>query len=219
MSETIKRIALSKLAVHPDNPNMMSESNFRKLVRNIQRSGLYEPIVVRPHPKEKDCFQIINGHHRVKALEKLGRYQADCVVWNIDDEQTAVLLATLNRLCGSDSPAKKIALLQELTKRMAAKDLAKLLPQTRKQIDRLINLKMSVSPPTLQGEQFLVPLVFFVTKQQQDIIEQAISLAAKSPVPGRCSKREIKDDKLTRPHRRATALTEIVNQFLRTCPP
>jgi hypothetical protein len=206
-------IAINKLLPHPANPNVMSESNFRKLVRNIERTGLYEPIVVRPHPKEKDCFQIINGHHRVKALEKLGRYQADCVVWNVDDEQTAVLLATLNRLCGSDSPAKKIALLRELTERMAAKDLAKLLPQTAKQIERLINFKMSVSPPALQKEQFLVPLVFFVTKQQQDIIEQAISFAAES------SKREVKDDKLNRPQRRATALTRIAGNFMKACPP
>jgi ParB/RepB/Spo0J family partition protein len=221
----MRQIPISSLIPHPANPNVMSESNFRKLVRNIQRSGLYEPIVVRPHPKEKDCFQIINGHHRVKALEKLGRCQADCVVWNVDDEQTAVFLATLNRLGGTDSPAKKIALLRELTEQMASKDLAKLLPQTAKQIEQLINFKMNVSSPVLQNEQFLVPLVFFVTKQQQDIIEQAISLAAESPVPassrygGRCSKREVKDKNTTRPHRRATALTEIVNQFLRTCPP
>ena len=72
---TIKTIVLSKLIAHPDNPNVMSDSTFRKLVRNIERTGLYEPIVVRPHPDEKDHsatadkFQIINGHHRVKALE------------------------------------------------------------------------------------------------------------------------------------------------------
>jgi ParB-like chromosome segregation protein Spo0J len=52
----IKSIALSKLVAHPDNPNVMSEATFRKLVRNIERTGLYEPIVVRVHPEKQNCY-------------------------------------------------------------------------------------------------------------------------------------------------------------------
>ena len=154
----------------------MSEATFRKLVRNIERTGLYEPIVVRPHPRERMTadFQIINGHHRVKALEQLGRKEADCVVWDVDDEQTAILLTTLNRLAGSDIPAKKIELLKKLTERMGTAQLAKLLPQTAKQIERLTNLKLNSVPIKLNADSFAVPLVFFVTKQQQEIIEKAI---------------------------------------------
>jgi ParB/RepB/Spo0J family partition protein len=207
----MKTIAISKLYPHPANPNVMSESNFGKLVRNIERTGLYEPIVVRPHPKNKNCFEIINGHHRVKALEKLGRKEADCVVWDIDDEQAEILLATLNRLCGSDTPSKKIELLKELSRRMAIKDLARLLPQTTKQIDRLINLKQTILPTTANAGQFPIPpaslasLVFFVTKQQQEIIERAIS-----SIENRVSSIE-----MTRPQRRASALTKISECYLK----
>ena len=151
MSEKLKSIRIEKLLPHPDNPNVMSEATFRKLVRNIERTGLYEPIVVRPHPHKKDHFQIINGHHRVKALEQLGRYEADCVVWDVDDEQTAILLTTLNRLAGSDIPAKKIELLKKLTERMETVQLAKLLPQTAKQIERLANLEMNYRTPQSPG--------------------------------------------------------------------
>jgi len=185
----------------------MSESNFRKLVRNIEKTGLYEPIVVRPHPEKRDCFEIINGHHRVKALEKIGRKEADCVVWNVDDQQTEILLSTLNRLGGVDSPSKKIALLRELTQRIASKDLAKLLPQTAKQIERLINLKLSIKPPQINADSFAIPLVFFVTKPQQEIIEKAIDSATQAP-------NFMLGVKL-KPHRRAAALTEIANQFLK----
>jgi len=171
---TIKTIALSKLIAHPGNPNAMSDATFRKLVRNIKRTGLYEPIVVRPHPKKKGCFEIINGHHRVKALEKLGRKEADCVVWEVDDEQTSVLLATLNRLCGCDEPAKKIALLKELTTRMGTAELAKILPQTAKQIEQLTNLKLNAVPLKPDVGQFAIPLVFFVTAEQNKIVEEAL---------------------------------------------
>jgi ParB-like chromosome segregation protein Spo0J len=210
----IKSIALSKLLAHPDNPNVMSEATFRKLIRNIERTGLYEPIVVRPHPDEKnhptaaDKFQIINGHHRVKALKQLGRYEADCIVWDVDDEQTAVLLTTLNRLAGSDIPAKKIELLKKLTERMGTAQLAKLLPQTAKQIERLTNLKLSIAPIKAQVEQFAIPIVFFVTKQQQGVIENAIEAAA--------SIKQHTTDKtqMTKAQRRAAAITKIADQFM-----
>jgi ParB/RepB/Spo0J family partition protein len=230
MENNIRSIPISKLLPHPANPNVMSDSTFGKLVRNIERTGLYEPIVVRPHPEKKNCFEIINGHHRVKALEKLGRLEANCVVWDVDDEQTEILLATLNRLCGSDSPARKIELLKELSKRIASKDLSKLLPQTRKQIERLINLKLSINTPKLSPDSFAIPLVFFVSKQQQEIIEKAINhvgfMASDESgvvyggglpgVPlGGCEPDVVHSVKMTRAQRRAYAITEIANQFMR----
>lgn len=200
----IESIELSKLFAHPDNPNVMSDATFRKLVRNIERTGLYEPIVVRPHPKEKDNFEIINGHHRVKALERLGHKEADCVVWDVDDEQTAILLTTLNRLAGSDTPAKKIELLKKLTQRMGTAQLAKLLPQTAKQIEQLTNLKLTVTPLKAQMEQFAIPLVFFVTKQQQGIIENALSSV----------ENQVSSIETTKAQRRAAGITKIASHFM-----
>ena len=100
MTNSIHSIALDKLDFHPDNPNKQSKVNFAKLVCNIERTGRYEPFVVRPSPKKTGCFQIINGHHRYHALAKLGYEAADAIVWDVDDEQTDILLATLNRLGG-----------------------------------------------------------------------------------------------------------------------
>ncbi|MGA2070075.1 MAG: ParB/RepB/Spo0J family partition protein [Sedimentisphaerales bacterium] len=208
MKHITQSIELNKLVAHPDNPNVMSEATFRKLVRNIERTGLYEPIVVRPHPQKQDCFEIINGHHRVKALEWLGRNEADCVVWDVDDEQTAILLTTLNRLAGSDTLAKKIELLKKLTQRMGTAQLAKLLPQTAKQIERLTNLKLNSVPVKLNAESFAVPLVFFVTKQQQGVIENAIEAAAFS------EQRTADRTQTTKAQRRARAIAEIAGQFM-----
>ncbi len=197
----LKAIVISKLTAHPDNPNAMSRMTFRKLVRNIERTGLYEPIVVRPHPKQKGRFQIINGHHRVKALEKLGRKVADCVVWDVDDEQTAVLLATLNRLCGSDELAKKIELLKELKERFGSAELARIIPQTRRQIEQLTNLKLKDIPAKMNAESFAVPIVFFVSAEQSEIIEKALGGVTLNPGQ-------------TRAQQRAAALAAIVEQFL-----
>lgn len=177
MVNSIKSICLDELIGHPGNPNKMSDANFRKLVRNIERSGRYEPIVVRPHPEREGVFQIINGHHRCKALAKLGYESADCVIWDVDDEQTDILLATLNRLGGLDELSRKVKLLKKLSEKMQAGELSKLVPHTARQLERLMRLKRPSEPIKIKASSFASPLVFFLTDEQKNIVEKALSLA------------------------------------------
>lgn len=216
----VSSIAIEKLVAHPDNPNRMSMKNYAKLVRHIERTGRYEPLLVRPCPQKEchscpnhgldgsgkmkgDCFQIINGYHRWKALRELGCKTADVIVWDIDDHDTEVLLATVNRLGGSDVLEKKVALLNRLNKRMRAPDLAKLLPLTRTQIERLGNLKMPTAPAKIAARCLVNPLVFFLTDVQQEAVKKAMSVARqargcrakndKSVVAGACKTKAAKN--------------------------
>jgi ParB-like chromosome segregation protein Spo0J len=152
--------------------------------------------------RQGENFQIINGHHRLEALKKLGYAAADCVVWDIDDEQVDVLLATLNRLCGSDILDKKLILFRRMSEKMQAQELARLLPLTRKQIERLANLKLPAVPVKAGGMCYAVPLVFFVNESQQRIIEDALLRAE-------CTEKE-----KTKAQRRAEALTKVAEKYL-----
>ena len=201
MSNKILSIVLDKLIVHPDNPNRMSRSNFAKLVRNIRHTGRYEPLIVRPHPQRKGFFEIINGHHRCRALEVLGYKQAECIVWDIDDEQADILLATLNRLGGTDELGKKLFLLKRLNEKLDARELSRLLPQTAKQIARLVNLHLPDSPAKVNAMSFATPFVFCVSDSQQKIVETALFFAEKS-VSGK-----------TKAQKKAAALTYIAQYF------
>jgi ParB family chromosome partitioning protein len=212
MASAIQSIPLDKLVAHPDNPNRMSKANMAKLVRNIEQTGRYEPIMVRPHPQRGNYFQIINGEHRCRALAKLGYKTADCVVWDIDDEQTNILLATLNRLGGTDELGKKLELLKRLNKRMESGELSKLLPQTAKQIERLTNLKMPSTPAKTIAKCFSNPMVFFVNDSQKEVIEKALSLAE-----GARSEKTNATPRSTRAARRAAALADIAGEFLNHC--
>jgi len=202
MTNLIKSIPLERLDAHPDNPNEQSRVNFGKLVRNIERTGRYEPLIVRPSPDKAGFFQIINGHHRCHALMRLGYEAAECIVWDIDDKQTDILLATLNRLGGSDNLGKKLKLLKRLNERFSGGELAKLIPQTQKQIERLANLKVPSSPAKINAKHFLSPLVFFVRDAQQRQIENALSLV------------EEPKSEMTNAAKRAAALTHIAGYFL-----
>lgn len=201
MTNSIQSIALDKLDFHPDNPNKQSRVNFAKLVRNIDRTGRYEPLVVRPSPKKVGRFQIINGHHRCHALVRLGCETADCIIWDVNDEEADILLATLNRLGGSDQLGKKLKLLKRLNNKMATGQLAKLLPQTARQIERLNNLKKPGAPAKISAKCFVNPLVFFVNDTQQQQIEKALSLVEEPKV------------KMTKAAKRAAALAHIAQIF------
>jgi len=217
----VSRIAIDKLVAHPDNPNRMSRANFTKLIRNIEQTGRYEPLIVRPCPQKNchscasrnpdddriSCFQIINGHHRWQALRELGYKTAEAIVWDIDDNDTDILLATLNRLGGSDILEKKLVLLKQLNQRMDARELAKLLPQTTKQIERLTSIldsRFSIPDEHRASRSKYRALVFFVDDKQHEIVKRALSLA------GRGGSRTT----ITKAAKNAAALTYIAQQFL-----
>ena len=208
MVNQVQSIALDKLVAHPDNPNRMSKAKFAKLIRNIERAGRYEPLVVRPCPQKPDCFQIINGHHRWRALRELGYKTAEALVWDVNDQDTDILLVTLNRLGGSDVLEKKLALLKRLNKTAfdgRTAELAKLLPQKANQIKRLIDLKMSDCLKAVENckSQTFNLLVFFLNDQQQEIIAKALS-AAMSEF----------DENRTKAIKNAAALTYIAQEFI-----
>jgi ParB-like chromosome segregation protein Spo0J len=199
MENQIQKVPIEKLVAHPDNPNRMSKKIFAKLVRNIERTGRYEPIVVRP---KGESFEIINGHHRVKALQQLGKKIADVVIWDVDDKQTDILLATLNRLGGSDVLDKKLALLNRLSSRMEIRRLAKLLPQSATQINRLTKMRRPTMSANISRKSLANPLVFFLDNEQQRIVKEALSLAQQG------------GGEKTKAQKNAAALTRIAQCFL-----
>ncbi len=177
-AKQVETILIDKLIAHPANPNRMSGTTFNKLIGHIERTGNYEPVVVRPCQQRPGCYEIINGHHRVKALKKLGDKGCDCVVWQVDDAETLVLLGTLNRLSGHDVLEKKAQLIKSLSERFSTKDLGRLLPETKTAIERLKNLHMPARPMAGEHEAFLNPLVFFLTDEQKHTVAEAIAAAA-----------------------------------------
>jgi len=202
-SKTIESIQIDRLIANPANPNRLNDVTFRKLLANIKRTGNYEPVIVRPHGDRPGCFEIINGHHRIKVLGQLGHKEADCVVWQVDDDEALVLLATLNRLGGSDNLRKKSELIKRLSRRFSSIKLSTLLSDSRKSIERLRNLEKLPALSGLRQKAFLNPMVFFLTDEQKKIVEEILAVAID---PGL---------KATTAQKRAWAIVEILREAKR----
>lgn len=201
-------VPLADLRPHPLNANVMPEDLREKLRAHIQRTGRYPFLVVRPHPEEPGAYQVLDGHHRVEVLRELGHLEARCDVWEVDDREAKLLLATLNRLEGQDVPIRRAQLLHELLGEMSLDDLAGLLPETDRQLQDLHALLefpaeeiAALLDQQAEAEERVLPrvLTYVVTPEQEEVIEQAVERASDG-TPGR--------------DRKARGLTNLARHFL-----
>ena len=176
--QRILSLPLCKLYSHPDNANRMSKAKFNKLVKHLECSGQYEPLVVRRHPSKPNAYQILNGHHRLRALKQLEHLRADCVVFDADDEQARIYLLNLNRLCGRDNVYKKAKLIEQLCRSHSSHDLARQLIDSKTAIEKLNALSQNQPLPKAEKEKpFLLPMTFFVTEDQHTLLTTAFDKA------------------------------------------
>ncbi len=127
-------VPIADLVPHPMNTNAMPPDLFEKLKGHLRRNGRYPAVIVRPHPSDDGKYEVIDGHHRARALESLGHETVRVDVWHVDDTETRVLLATLNRLEGDDVPVRRAELLHALMGEMSSADLASLVPESEAEI-------------------------------------------------------------------------------------
>ena len=204
-----RMIPLDDLLPHPLNSNLMPEDLQAKLKAHIKRTGRYPFLVVRPHPEEPVRFQVLDGHHRVAILRGLGHTEARCDVWDVDDRDAKLLLATLNRLQGQDLPIKRAQLIHEMLGEMSVSDLAGLLPETDREIEELHALlefpaeeiAALLEEEAVQAEKVLPRVMsFVVSAEQEELIDRAVEMASDG-TPGR--------------DRKAKGLTNLAKYYLR----
>jgi len=171
----IQEVPIELLLEHPENSNFMNTETSQKLRRHIEQTGRYDPLTVRPHPSEEGKFQVINGHNRLRVLRALKFEKANCIVWNLDDRQARLYLATLNRLAGKDIPERRAALLDTLFQSFDVDELTLLLPDDKKQIEqleRLAHLEYEyLSGQRIIGEELKVPVMLNFTLDEPEAKE------------------------------------------------
>ena len=175
------RVPFDRLRPHPANANVMDQERLEKLAANIAQEGNYPPLVVRPHPEEPGCYQVLDGHQRWQVLQHLRHEEALCYVWPCDDRTALILLATLNRLEGQDDPLKRAELLRELTRLASPEDLSQLLPESAaliRQSLELLDLNLDDLLANLQREtgagNGLRAVTFVVSPEDERAIEEAV---------------------------------------------
>ena len=200
--QTILSLPICQLYPHPDNANRMPKAKFDTLVRHLETTGQYEPLVVRSHPTRTHGWQLLNGHHRLRALKQLKHTVADCVVFAADDEQSRLYLLTLNGLVGRDNVYKKALLIEQLCGCFNRRDLAKRLGESKTAVEKLEALSKNQPLPKTPAKPLLLPMSFFMTESQYATITRAMAKANGENTGG------------PRSQKRLTALCQMAEAFL-----
>lgn len=71
----------------------LNRDSLFELAENIKANGLINPITVRP---VRDRFEVVAGHRRLSACKIAGKIKIQCVVRELDDNQTFEIMAAEN---------------------------------------------------------------------------------------------------------------------------
>jgi len=85
-----QQIPLERLVEAPWNPNRVAPALLRKVRASIERFGVVENLVARPHPGEPGKLEVISGNHRLRLYRELGHKDAPVVLAPLSVESTAV---------------------------------------------------------------------------------------------------------------------------------
>ncbi|MBQ6419801.1 MAG: ParB/RepB/Spo0J family partition protein [Clostridia bacterium] len=95
---------IDRMMPMPESPfAFRDDESFRNLVESILLYGLIDPIIVQPHPKNKDKFEIISGVRRWYACRELGCETISCIVADNMTREEAIIFMVDANLCNRES--------------------------------------------------------------------------------------------------------------------
>src|SRR5438105_636604 len=147
---------LARLVEASWNANRVKPALLARIRRSLERFGVVENLVARPHPAGEGLLEVLSGNHRLRLLRELGHATAPVVVVDLDDAQARLLAQTLNRTRGQDDPQAYARLLDEVLREFSAREVAEFLPESEATIDRVLRElagETAVEPAHARPEQ------------------------------------------------------------------
>ena len=93
-TETIQDIELDSISDFKDHPfHINLDEDMVKLIESIEVNGQLMPVLVRP---SKNGYEMISGHRRKYAMEKLGYQKVKAIVKNHNDDEATILMVDSN---------------------------------------------------------------------------------------------------------------------------
>lgn len=92
----IVTLSIRDLIPHPRNPRKISQEDLNRLCDSIRQNGYWQhrPMAVEPVPDKPGKYYILDGCQRKKALGRLKRYEAPCMIYTelTDEERDEIIL-------------------------------------------------------------------------------------------------------------------------------
>ena len=97
MNDTNTKRKISKLLPFENHPfQVKDDENMDLLMMSIKVNGVLSPIIVRPKENAADEYEIISGHRRFRAVQRLGYKTIPAFVYDLDRDTAAVSVVDSN---------------------------------------------------------------------------------------------------------------------------
>lgn len=97
MTQTPREIEINKLHPFENHPfQVKDDENMDLLMTSIKENGVLSPIIVRPKENTVHEYEIISGHRRFRAVQRLGYKTIPAFVYDLDRDTAAVAVVDSN---------------------------------------------------------------------------------------------------------------------------
>lgn len=194
-------ISINKLHEFKNHPyKVLDNDEMNSLIESVQEQGVMSPLIVRPLEETTDEYEIISGHRRFRAAQKVGLTEVPTFICPVSRDEAAIMLVDSNLHREHILPSEKAfaykmkyealrhqgASSQLGTKLRTDELLAQESGESRNQIQRYIRLtKLIPEILNMVDEQRIafsigVELSYLAEYEQQNLFE-VIELEDKTP--------------------------------------
>lgn len=93
--ETIREIPLEEISDFPNHPfKVRMDESMMEMVDSVKQYGVLVPALVRP--KQSGGYEMVAGHRRRRASELAGKPTISCVVREMTDEESTIIMVDSN---------------------------------------------------------------------------------------------------------------------------
>ena len=104
--EKVVEIEMERLRAFPNHPfKVIGDSQMIELQDSIKKYGVLNPLIVRP--KIEGYYEIISGHRRKYAAEKLGYKKIPVIICMLQDDEAVVIMVDSNLQREQITPSEK----------------------------------------------------------------------------------------------------------------
>lgn len=104
--EKVVEIEMERLRAFPNHPfKVIGDSQMIELQDSIKKYGVLNPLIVRP--KIEGYYEIISGHRRKYAAEKLGYKKIPVIIRILQDDEAVVIMVDSNLQREQITPSEK----------------------------------------------------------------------------------------------------------------
>ena len=104
--EKVIEIEMERLRAFPNHPfKVIGDSQMIELQDSIKKYGVLNPLIVRP--KIEGYYEIMSGHRRKYAAEKLGYKKIPVIIRMLQDDEAVVIMVDSNLQREQITPSEK----------------------------------------------------------------------------------------------------------------